>query len=78
MDKVAAMVDMEVANQEISKKARVYIINKVIMVAAAKDSLEAGGVREVVASKGSKVISYVIIVVEQVICRPLVIGGRMI
>ena len=44
----------------------------------AKESLEARGVREVVASKGSKVMSYVIIVVEQVICRPLVIGGRMI
>ena len=71
------MVDMEVADQEISNKARVQIISKVIMVVA-EDSLEAGGVREVVASKGSKVISYVIIVVEQVICRPLVIGGRMI
>ena len=77
MDKVAAVVDMEVADQEISNKARVQIISKVIMVVA-EDSLEAGGVREVVASKGSKVISYVIIVVEQVICRPLVIGGRMI
>ena len=71
------MVHMEVADQEISNKARVEIISKVIMVVA-EDSLEAGGVREVVASKGSKVISYVIIVVEQVICRPLVIGGRMI
>ena len=77
MDEVAAVVDMEVADQEISNKARVQIISKVIMVVA-EDSLEAGGVREVVASKGSKVISYVIIVVEQVICRPLVIGGRMI
>ena len=77
MDEVAAVVDREVADQEISNKARVQIISKVIMVVA-EDSLEAGGVREVVASKGSKVISYVIIVVEQVICRPLVIGGRMI
>ena len=77
MDKVAAVVDMEVANQETSNKARVQIISKVIMVVA-EDSLEAGGVREVVASKGSKVISYVIIVVEQIICMPLVIGGRMI
>ena len=77
MDKVAAVVDMEVADQEISNKAKVQIISKVIMVVA-EDSLEAGGVREVVASKGSKVISYVIIVVEQVICRPLVIGGKMI
>ena len=77
MDEVAAMVDMEVVDQETSNKARVQIISKVIMVVA-EDNLEAGGVREVVASKGSKVISYVIIVVEQVICRPLVIGGRMI
>ena len=77
MDKVAAVVDMEVVDQETSNKARVQIISKVIMVVA-EDSLEAGGVREVMASKGSKVISYVIIVVEQVICRPLVIGGRMI
>ena len=71
------MVDMEVADQETSNKARVQIISKVIMVVA-EDSLEAEGVREVMASKGNKVISYVIIVVEQVICRPLVIGGRMI
>ena len=77
MGKVAAVVDMEVANEETSNKARVQIISKVIMVVV-EDSLEAGGVREVVASKGSKVILYVIIVVEQVICRPLVIGGRMI
>ena len=77
MDEVAAVVDMEVANQEISNKARVQIISKVVMVVA-EESLEAGGVREVVASKGSKVISYVIIVVEQVICRPLVIGGKTI
>ena len=63
MDEVTAVVDMEVADQETSNKARVQIISKVIMVVA-EDSLEAGGVREVVASKGSKVISYVIIVVE--------------
>ena len=72
-----AVVDMEVANQETSNKVRVQIISKVSMVVA-EENLEAEGVKEVVASKGSKVMSYVIIVVEQVICRPLVIGGGMI
>ena len=76
-DKVETVVDMEVANQDISKKIRIEIISKIILVTT-KDSSEAGGAREVKASKGSKVILYVIIVEEQVICRLLVIGGRMI
>ena len=77
MDEVVAVVAMEVADQEISNKIRILIINKIILVVE-EDSSEAGGVREVEAFKGSKVMLYVIIVEEQVICKLLVTGGRMI
>ena len=77
MDEVATVVAMEVADQGISNKIRIQMINKIILVVE-EDSSEAGGVREVEASKGSKVMLYVIIVEEQVICRLLVTGGRMI
>ena len=74
---VVDVVDLEVADQEINNKTRIRIINKIILEAT-KDNSEDGGAREVKASKGSKVILYVIIVEVQVICRLLVIGGKMI
>ena len=57
MDKVAAMVDMEVANQEISNKTRMLIISKMILLVA-KDNLEAERAKEVKASKDSKVVCH--------------------
>ena len=77
MDKVATVVDLEVDNHKMKSKIRIQIIRKIILVTV-KESLEIGGAREVKASKGSKVILYVIIVEEHVICRPLVTRGRMI
>ena len=65
------------ADQGIRNKIRIQIVSKIILVVE-EDSLQAGGVREVEAFKGSKVMLYVIIVEEQVICRLLVTGGRMI
>ena len=58
-------------------KIRIQIISKITLVMV-EDNLEAGGAREVKASKGSKVMLYVIIVEEQVICKLLVTGDRMI
>ena len=77
MDKVAIVEDLKVANQGINNKTRIWIINKIILVVL-EDNLEARGAREFEASKGSKVILYVIIVEEHAICRLLVTGGKMI
>ena len=53
MDEVAAVEDLEVANQGISNKTKIWIIYRIILVVA-EDSLEAGGAREVEASKATK------------------------
>ena len=42
--------DLEVANQGISNKSKIWIINKIILVVV-EDSLEAKGARDVKASK---------------------------
>ena len=61
MDEVAAVEDLKVANQGISNKTKIWISSKIILVVT-EDSLEARGAKEFKASKGIKVILYVIIV----------------
>ena len=66
-DKVVVVEAMVVAKQEISSSSRIQKTNKVIRVE--EEIIEAGGAREVVASKGSNMTLHVIIVGKMVICR---------
>ena len=71
------MEAMVVAKQEISSSgSRIQKTSKVIQVE--EEIIEAGGAREVVASKGSNMTLHVIIVGKMVICRLLVVGGTII
>ena len=75
MDEVVVVEAMVVAEQEINNSSRIQKTSKVIQVE--EEIIEAGGAREVVASKGSNMTLHVIIVGKMVICRLLVIRSKM-
>ena len=65
VDKVVVVEAMMVAKQEISSSSRIQKTRKVIQVE--EEIIEAGGAREVMASKGSNMTLHVIIVGKMVI-----------
>ena len=75
MDKFVVVEAMVVAEQEISSSSKIQKTSKVIQVE--EEIIEAGGAREVVASKGSNMTLHVITVGKMVICRLLVIRSKM-
>ena len=74
MDVVMVVEAMVVAKHEISNSSRIQKTNKAIQVE--EETIEAGGAREVVASKGSNMTLHVITVGKMVICRLLVIRSK--
>ena len=75
MDKVVVVEAMVVAKHEINSSNIIQKTSKVIQVE--EEIIEAGGVKEVVASKGSNMTLHVIIVGKLAICRLLVIRSKM-
>ena len=74
-DDVVVMKAMVVAKQEISRSNKIQKANKAIQVE--EEIIEAGGAREVVASKGSNMTLHVFTVGKVVICRLPVIRSKM-
>ena len=73
---VMVMEVMVVAKQEISNSSKIRKTSKAIQVE--EEIIEAGGAREVMASKGSNMTLHVITMGKIVICRLLVIRSKMV
>ena len=74
VNKVVVLEAVVVAKQEINGNIKIQKTSKVMQVE--EEIIEAGGAKEVVASKGSNMTLHVIIVGKMVICRLLVIRNK--